>query len=206
MEANPRFGRRFFLQYSRDWNLFINGFEVSNAGTLLEVYDRFYYHRIEADWREYFALPKRSSLMLRINGGYIDRTVNRFFAFLGGGLFGNRGYPYFALSGSRILHSTLAYRLPVLWNMDIAIGPMHFDKLFLGVFADYSNAFDTDFDFGDFKRSAGVQVRLDTFSFYGFPTKIFFDAAYSLDTIATNGAQYGKEWRYYFGVTFGYFD
>ncbi|MFQ5631554.1 MAG: hypothetical protein ACE5I1_22510, partial [bacterium] len=207
MEANPRFGRRVTFQYSRDWNLFINGFEVNtNFGTLQEVYDRYYLHRLEADWREYFALPGRHGLMLRLNGGYIDRPVDSFFAFLGGGLFGNRGYPYFALQGSRLMHGTLAYRLPVFWNMDVAIGPVHFDKFFLGVFADYSNAFDGELDFGDFKKSAGVQLRLDTFSFYGFPTKLFFDAAYGFDEIAANGTIYGKEWRYYFGVTFGYFD
>ena len=104
------------------------------------------------------------------------------------------------------LQGTLAYRLPVFWNMDLAIGPVHFDKLFLGVFADYSNAFDGALDFGDFKKSTGVQLRLDTFSFYGFPTRLFFDAAYGFDEVATNGAIYGREWRYYFGVTFGYFD
>ena len=29
---------------------------------------------------------------------------------------------------------------------------------------------------------------------------------YGFDEIATNGTVYGKEWRYYFGVTFGYLD
>ena len=207
VEANPRLGRRFTLQYSRDWNLFINGFEVNtNFGTLQEVYDHYYLHRIEADWREYFPLPFRHGLMFRLNGGYIDRPVNTFFAFLGGGLFGNRGYPYFAINGRRLLNSTIAYRLPLLWNMDLALGPIHFDKLFLGAFADFTNASNSDFEWDAFKKSAGLQVRLDTFSFYGFPTKFFFDAAYGFDEIATNGTVYGKEWRYYFGVTFGYLD
>lgn len=207
MEANPRAGRRVSLLYSRDWNLFINGFEVNrNFGTLQEVYDRYYLHRIEADWREYFPLPARSSLMLRLYGGYIDRSVTSFFAFLGGGIFGNRGYPYFAISGRRMLHGTLAYRLPVLRNIDMALGPIHFDKLFLGLFIDATEAFDHQPDFTDLKKSAGVQLRLDTFSFYGFPSNFFFDAAYGFDRLQTENGIFGKTWRFYFGVTFGYFD
>ncbi|MFQ5754229.1 MAG: hypothetical protein ACE5HI_19760 [bacterium] len=58
----------------------------------------------------------------------------------------------------------------------------------------------------DFKSSVGMQLRLDSFSFYSFPTRISFDAAYGLDQFNNANQTYGKEWRFYFGISFGYLD
>ncbi len=208
MDANPRGGRRVTFRYSREWNLFINGFEVNTTyGTLQEVYDRYNYNKVSIDWREYFPLPHRHSLMLRLRGGIIDRPVDSFFNFFAGGLEGIRGYPYYSIEGRRLVQATVAYRFPVLWNIDFALPPLYFDKLFFGFFFDFGNAYDgRHFQFDQYKKAAGAQLRLEMFSFYGFPTRLFFDAAYGFDAFTNRGVHYGKEWRYYFGITFGYFD
>lgn len=207
-EANPRAGRRISLVYRYNWNKFIDGFEInSQYGTLQEVYTPYNYQQIEADVRQYFSLPARSGLMIRLKGGYIDKKVDSFFYFFGGGLDGIRGYPYYAIEGQKLLQGTVAYRIPISRNLNFSFAHLYFDKLYFGIFADYGNAFNGDrIELSDFKRAVGTQVRLEMYSFYGFPTKVFFDAAYGLDRVRNRGIRYGKDWRFYFGVAFGFFD
>ena len=206
-DANPRAGRYLRLTYNRSWDLFINGFEVNKRfSTVQEVFDKVNHNRFQGEWREYLPLPKRGALMLKTNGAFIDRTVDSFFYSFAGGLTGIRGYPYYAIGGRKMLIGTAALRFPLFWNMDFGVGPVLLDKLYLGVFADYGNAFNGKLRLNKFKRTLGTQLRLDAFSFYGFPTKIFFDAAYGIDALKVEGLNLGKEWRYYFGITFGYFD
>ncbi len=207
--ANPRHGRVVSLDYKRHWNRFINGFAVnSDYGTLQEVYTAYNYNELSLDWREYFGLPKKNSLMLRFKGGYIDeQNIDSFFYFFGGGLDGNRGYPFYSMEGRKLLHGTVAWRFPVLWNIDKTLLHLYFDKLYFGLFADYTAVYNqSKIDFGDFRKAAGSQLRLEMFSFYGYPTRLFFDAAYGFDSFLNRGISYGNEWRYYFGITFGFFD
>ncbi len=208
MHANPRVGRRVMLEYDREWNKFITGFEVNTTyGTLQEVYANYNYNKLYLDWREYRPLPFRHGLMLRFRAGYIDKPIDSFFNFFAGGLDGIRGYPYYSIEGRKLLQATIAYRMPIWWDIDFSIAPLYFDKLFLGVFLDYGDAYDgKNFQFSQFKKAAGIQIRLDMFSFYSFPTRVFFDAAYGFDEFRNRGIRYGREWRYYFGITFGYLD
>ncbi|MDQ7064011.1 MAG: DPP IV N-terminal domain-containing protein [candidate division KSB1 bacterium] len=208
MHANPRSGRRVMLEYDREWNKFITGFEVNTTyGTLQEVYANYNFNKLYLDWREYVPMPFRHGLMLRLRAGYIDKPIDSFFNFFAGGLDGIRGYPFYSIEGRKLLQATVAYRLPLLWDIDFAMAPLYFDKLFFGVFFDYGDAYDgKHFQFSQFKKAAGVQIRLDMFSFYSFPTRVFFDAAYGFDEVHNRGLRYGKEWRYYFGITFGYLD
>ena len=61
-----------------------------------------------------------------------------------------------------------------------------------------------DIEFDNFLTDVGVQLRLDTFSWYFFPTKIFFEAAYPLKEQINQGVRYPQEWKYYFGVLFDF--
>ena len=60
------------------------------------------------------------------------------------------------------------------------------------------------------KTDLGMQLRMEAFSFYAYPTAIFFDAAYGLTRFdryvrsANEYVTYGKEWRFYFGILFGF--
>ncbi len=206
--ASPRNGRLVTLEFNRDWNQFIRDFEVNtNFGTLQEVYDNHYFNRFHGDVRQYLpGISLSHSAMLRVRGGFIDKEIDSFYNFFGGGLDGMRGYPFYSLEGRKLIQSTVAYRVPLLKKIGLTVGPVQFDKLFLGVFADYGDAFDGKLDFDNFKRTVGTQVRLNAYSFYGLPTRIFFDAAYGMDQFSNRQITYGKEWRYYFGITFGYLD
>ncbi|KAA3612622.1 MAG: hypothetical protein DWQ05_18395 [Calditrichaeota bacterium] len=206
--ANPRAGRAVTLMHRAQSNSFIDGFEVNSSfGTVQEVYTDYNYNEINIDWKEYLGLWKKHSLYLRFKGGFIDREVDSFYNLYNGGLDGNRGYPFYSIEGRKSILTTLAYRLPLFWNIDKSLAQIYFDKFYVGIFADYGNAFVEDsIELKDFKRSVGTQLRLEMFSFYGYPTKLFFDAAYGLDEFQNRGITYGKEWRYYFGITFDYFD
>jgi hypothetical protein len=54
----------------------------------------------------------------------------------------------------------------------------------------------------DFKRDIGFQLRLDTFSYYLFPTRFFAEAVYPLDEVVNHNVTYQKDWRFYFGALF----
>jgi len=62
----------------------------------------------------------------------------------------------------------------------------------------------------DFKTDAGAEMRLESCSFYAYPTRIFFSAAYGFSEFdhrlpfRNEVVHYGGEWRFYFGVLFGF--
>ena len=79
------------------------------------------------------------------------------------------------------------------------------------MYADLGNAWTGDIPaFKQFKTDAGAELRLESFSFYAFPTRIFFNASYGFDRFdrfipsQNTTVSYGKEWRFYFGVLFDF--
>jgi Tol biopolymer transport system component len=205
-DISPR-GRQFTIGYDFQLNKFLSDFAVNDA-FLDEVYDNHNYHQFTLDWQEHLGLPIKShTLNLDIQAGFIPTEVDSFFNFFGGGILGNRGYPYFSIEGRKLLLGRATYRFPLFRHIDRRIKHLYFDKLFLGLFYDYGNAFnESKIDLGDFKSSVGVQLRMDMFSFYAYPTRFFFNAAYGLDEFKIADQTYGKEWRFYFGLSFGYLD
>ncbi|HDI51536.1 MAG TPA: hypothetical protein ENF45_02785 [Bacteroidetes bacterium] len=103
---------------------------------------------------------------------------------------------------------SVTYRFPLFRHLNLRFTPFHFDKIYLGIFADYGNAWVEDkLDLSQFKTDVGLQLRFDIFVFYNYPIKLFFNTAYGLDQFSNNwGQKYGKEFRYYFGLTFDYLD
>jgi outer membrane translocation and assembly module TamA len=208
MSINPTGGRKFDFRYDYQKNKFIDGFKLnSNHGTFVETYIPYNYNQVTLKWEEYFRLPWSHTLTVKLNGGYIDRSVDSFFNFFAGGILGMKGYPYYSMEGRKLLSSSLVYRFKISDNLGFKLLPIKFDKLYAALFFDYGNAWDLgkpDWDL--FKKDAGIQLRLETFSFYNFPTRFFFDAAYGLDDVFNRGQKYGNEWRFYFGVAFDYID
>jgi hypothetical protein len=58
------------------------------------------------------------------------------------------------------------------------------------------------------KKDVGFELRLESFSFSMYPTRIFFSGAYGIDrftrTFNSLPVTYGREWRWYFGVLFDF--
>jgi WD40 repeat protein len=209
---NPPGGRRISLEYAYEFNDFFVGYSTEDENILPQKeYTNFDVNKIELNWREYVPMPWSSKHVLTANfkGGYIDRPVDGFFNFFAGGLPGLRGYPYYAIEGRKMMLGRFTYRFPVFSNLQKQI--LHFttNKLYLSSFFEIGNAFDEDkINVDQFRKSVGGGMRLQLFSFYGFPTAFAFDAAYSLDEHLNidSGVLYGKEWRYYFSLLFDFID
>lgn len=205
----PRAGRYVSLRFHRYWNFFFRDFSTDNAyGTVVTKYNRYAYYATELDWHEYRSLPiHRHSLALRFRGGWIDRPVHSFFNFFAGGLPGLKGYPYYSIEGRKLVQTSLTYRLPLWTQMNLSLGIIQLQKLYAGIFAEAGNAFNQDrFDWRLLRKDAGLQLRLQAFSFYAYPTMIFFDVAYGFDRFEHMGQTYGKEFRFYFGMAFDFMD
>ena len=206
-DINP-IGRKIQLKYDYEFNKFIKGFKVSSFGTFVEDYDKYYYSRIELDWREYLGFFSNNiGLNLRLRAGAIEKPVHSFFNFFAGGLDGMRGYPFYSIEGRKLLAGSVGLRFPLWRHIDLQLFHFYFDKLYAGIFYDYGNAFDENLPkWSRFKQDIGFELRLDTFSFYFYPARIFFNAAYGFNQFTHETEEYGKEWRYYFGLMFSYWD
>jgi len=210
-EINP-VGRKVFLRYDHEFSRFNPTYQVNERNELVRLYERPNYHRLEFVWREHLQLPGwKHTLSARVRGGSIlGPPVNRFFDFYIGGLGGMKGYPFYSLSGNEILSLNLTYRFPLWENIDVRLLHLYFDKLYLSVFGDVGDAWVGALKRNKFKRDAGFEVRLEAFSWYSYPTRIFFSGAYGLDRFTrfvdfdNTTVTYGKEWRLYFGILFGF--
>ncbi len=210
-EINPRIGRDVNFRYAREYNSFIHSdgekaFTLSDYGTYVENYEPHNVHRFQLDWTERFSLPGRTGLTFYGRGGLLSRDVDSFFYFFAGGLDGVRGYPFYSMEGRYLMHGRLTYRVPLFQHMDFSLLQLYFDKIAIAASYDYGGAFvKTDGFTGKLHDGVNLQLRAELFSFYGFPTRVSFDAAYGFDQFKNRDIRYGKEWRYYVTVAFDFF-
>lgn len=209
-DINP-IGRKFMLRYDYEVSDINPELQVEEDGTVVSTFQHNKLHKLEADWTEsYGFFDNTHSVSLRLRAANIfGPPVDDFYSYYAAGLPGMRGYPFYSLGGGRMATATLTYRLPLLTNIDTRITPVYFDKLFLSLYGDYGYAWNGDAaKLKDFKKDVGAQLRMQAVSFYVFPTSIFFDAAYGLDEFTrefrNKPVTYGKEWRFYFGILFGF--
>lgn len=209
-DINPTGGYYVHFTHSLQSNDFLTDFALDYISA--ERFKNYTFNLFELDAEKYFENPflKQHSLSLRWNAGFIDRKVHSFFDLYAGGLIGMKGYSYFSIEGRYKSILTATYRFPLWQHMDMRLGNLSLDKLYLGVFYDWGNAWNSNknLKFNDFKRDVGLQLRLDSFSYSLFPTRLFAEAVYPLDR-ASNYDQsrgytidYPQEWRYYFGLLY----
>jgi Tol biopolymer transport system component len=179
------------------------------------IYTNYDFPRLELDWDEHLAMPiRKHTLTLSFRGGSIlGNPVDEFFDFYGGGMIGMRGYPFYAIGGNRLAMLNLTYRFPIAASLDFRLLQFYFKKLYASAFYDIGNAWrDQTPPLRQWKRDAGFELRLEAFSFYAYPTSIFFSGAYGLDRFSRNinngidiqTVTYGHEWRFYLGVLFDF--
>ncbi len=208
-EIAPARGRNITFLVERSHKKFIDGFEIhKNYGTLVEKYKTYNFYSFNLNWYEYLpGLIKDHSLALRLKAGYIDRPVDDFYYFFGGGLEGLKGYSFYSLQGRKLVQFDAAYRFPVCKNINTKLWFIHLHKLYLSAYVQVGNIWSSnEFDPAEIKRDAGLQLRLQLFSFYSFPLSVFFDSVYGFDSYRLRGNFYGEEWRFYFGILFGFLD
>ncbi len=208
MQINPSGGRKVSLKYDLQRNDFFEDFSYDEeAGSINEVYKTYFYNQFYLNWSEYLEIPvgvKRNALSLQGQFGYIDREVDDFFYFYAGGLPGLRGYSYYSVEGLKMAIFRATYRTPLIRNTGLKIGPWYFDKLYGSVTYEWGNAWSGGVDIDKFRKDVVLGLRCDMFSWYLYPTRVEFNAAYGLDKFQYKGGTIGNEWRYYIQVLFDY--
>jgi Tol biopolymer transport system component len=209
-EINP-IGRFIQFRYGYEFNKFNPQLEYDESENILFTnYDRPSFHRVEGEWREHRRISKYHTLSTRLRGGsIIGKQVDDFFNFYIGGLMGMQGYPFYSLGGNEYGALNITYRFPIWEGIDFRIAHIQFERLYGSIFADAGDAWTGSFPgIDDLKKNAGFELRLESFSFYSYPTRIFFSAAYGFDEFTrvfrNEPVTYGKQWNFYFGILFGF--
>ena len=181
-------------------------------GVLVPVYQSFNF--VQAELVNYLAVPlfrDDDALATKIHLGYtFGPTINSFFDFYAGGLIGMRGYPFYAIGGNRMASLNVTYRYPLFRDINKQFLQFYLSDVYLSAYGDVGNAWDGSPVGTKFKTDAGAELRLSGFSFYNYPTAIFFDAVYGFNRFDVSIPQfntyatYGKEWKLYFGLTFSF--
>jgi hypothetical protein len=213
-DINP-VGRTFSLKYLYEMDKFNPTDATRNDnGFLSPVYTPFNLHKLELNWNEHIALPfEHQTLTLGVNAaGILGDSVDEFFDYYAGGFVGMRGYPFYAIGGNKTAYFNATYRFPIATQLDFRVLQFYFTKLYGSVFCDIGDGWTTKVPSLDqWKRDAGFELRLESYSFYAYPTRIFFSGAYGLDRIIRNikvintqTVVYGNEWRFYLGILFDF--
>ena len=194
-----------------------NPFE-QGTNLIIPNYDS--YNFVQGELVNYFALPvfrSDDAFAVKLHLGYtFGKEIPSFFDFYAGGLVGMRGYPFYSLGGNKMVMVDFAYRYPIFRDVDKQLLQFYLSDVYLSAYGDVGDVWDVPADGiigAKFKKDVGSELRMSGFSFYSFPTAIFFDACYGLDKftvkvplsqIESTDVTYGKEWRFYFGVTFSF--
>ena len=209
-DINP-VGRKISLRadYELDKFNYNNDYQETESG-ISPVLSPFNFPRAEAKYTENIQLPGwKHTLSFALRGGTIfGPLVPDFFDFYAGGLVGMKGYPFYALGGNGVATANATYRFPVWENMDFRLLQIYFDKLYGSVHYDFGDAWNGSPVLRSFKHDAGFELRLQSVSFYAYPTCIFFNGTYGFNSFQLvqndDVVSYGKEWRFYFGILFGF--
>lgn len=208
---NP-LGIRTRLRLSAALDRLNNGNFEGNTNLIIPIYVP--YNFVQVELMNYAAMPllrDDDAMAVKVHFGYtFGPEINNFFDFYAGGLVGMRGYPFYALGGNKLLTLNATYRYPLFRDVDKQILQFYLSDVYLSAYGDVGNCWNGNPIGTRFKKDVGSELRMSGFSFYSFPTAIFFDATYGLDRFTTQlrdystSVTYGKEWRFYFGLTFSF--
>jgi len=204
-------GRKIHFKFNYEMNSFnTNGEYKIEEGMLMPVYDDYNIPKIELKFTESIPLPGwKHTLSMEFHGASIlGPQVDEFFNYYIGGFSGMKGYTFYGLGGNEAARVNLTYRFPMFDDIDFRFAHLYFDKLYGSIFFDYGNAWMTKTSLKEFKKDIGFELRLETYSFYMYPTRIFLSTAYGLDEFSNvynkKTITFGKEWKFYLGILFGF--
>jgi len=188
------------------------------SGLRVPVYSPYNFSRLEFSWIEHLNLPLKNqtfSIALNTAGILKKDSIDDFFNYYIGGFAGMRGYTYYAIGGNKTAYMNVTYRFPVSNELNFKLMHLYFKRLYASVFFDigdgwYGNKMPA---ISSWKKDVGFEFRLEAFSYYLYPTRIFFSGSYGLDrferrvqdvTLGFRNIKYGGEWHYYLGVLFDF--
>ncbi len=208
---NPSKGLSYHLDLKYELNEFINGLNLSDAGTLVEEFDNNNLFRVYLESESHFEIPytNRWTFNVETNLGWLSNAeADSFFNFFAGGLPGLQGYPFYSIEGNKQAVGKLTLRVPWLYLRSFPVGWFSLSNSTIGLIGQFGDAWSNGWDHFDLKRSVGMELRFDGFSFYNYPTAIGLELHYGLDEFQRNINgdiyRYGKEPRVYASILFGF--
>jgi len=210
-------GLRASMRYTYEPSKLLENYEIKD-GTLTPAYRTIKNHSLESSLRYGHPLGRYSTINLYSRAfSFLNNPDNFFYIDYIGGFTGMRSYPYFAIGGNTTAMAQLAYTFPLMRDINQQVGRHTFDKLFLRLFAETGNGWQSPLKIGsNLKTGAGAEVRFAFNSYYLFPLKLFVSGAYGFNkfdvtlpqefiTNSSNGrVQYGHEFIFHFGLTFDF--
>jgi len=212
-------GFRSFLKYTYENARLLQEYEIRD-GTLTPVYSKSRNHTVELNARYGFPISETRN--------HTGQLYSRFFSYLNdqddsfyldyiGGFTGMRSYPFFALGGTTTAFGQFSYIFPLVTEMNNQFGKYTLDKLFLRVFAEAGNTWNSPLHQSrSLKTGIGSEVRFAFDSYYLFPLKLFISTSYGFNRFdvtlpdefitetPTGEVSYGQEWLFHFGLTFDF--
>ena len=208
---NPSRGFKLDVDITYEKNNFIEGLDLSDAGTLVPNWANNDLWRIQQSSSLFFSIPttNRMTISLESIAGTISNVeADSFFHFFGGGLNGLKGYPFYSIEGKSFAIATGTLRIPIFREKHIPIGWFIMQNSALGFIGQAGDAWTQNIDEPNWSRSVGIQWRINGFSFYNFPTAIGLELHQGLDRfqrqINNKSVTYGKEQRFYLTILFGF--
>ena len=204
-DINPSNGFSVNIDLRRERDDFLSGFKINeDYSTLQPDYTEYDFWRLRAGAKVHFTIPRTDkwTTTLHLQTGWMSRTdVDSFFYFFGGGMPGIKGYPFYSIEGSRMAIASLFFRIPLIRERHIPLGPFILQNINLGLVGQIGDAW-----IGTVspKRSVGFQMRFGGFSFYNYPTGIAVEFHRGMDKFTSLDEQYGRDVRTYFTLLFGF--
>ena len=191
---NPSGGFKISSNVSFEKNDFIEGLNLSDAGTLLEDFKPNNLLRLDFQSSYHSKIPFFNNWNMSIKGelGWINKnTVDSFFHFYLGGIPGIKGYSFYSIQGTKKLILDLTLRLPVFSEKHYKVGWMTIQNSTFGFINQIGDAWDPNNIL--IKRSFGIQWRINGFSFYNFPTAIELEYHQPITKFNNEGISYGPD-------------
>ncbi len=206
---NPSNGYVLDLNLNYEKNDFIEGLNLSDAGTIVPEFSKANnLLRFEGESEYSLEIPKTNRWTVSLKGkiGWMNNTeADSFFNFFAGGLYGIKGYPFYSVEGNRMATASVVFRVPLFREKQIPLGWVKFQNSVIGFEYQYGDAWSDRFEA---KPSIGIQWRINGYSFYNFPTAIGLEVHRGLKKIQNHVNDqvytYGKENRVYFTLLFGF--
>lgn len=202
---NPSNGFSLEADIAYENNEFITGLDLSDAGTLIEAFSDNDYLRMDLSGSYHWEVPgtNRWTITLDTDLGLINFTkVDSFFNYFAGGLDGIQGYSYYSIEGTNKVITELDFRIPIFYQKHYQLGWFIAQNSVIGLIGQFGDAWTTSNP--DWKKSVGIQWRLNGFSFYNYPTAIGLEAHYGIDKFEKLSYSYGQNIRWYFTMLFGF--
>ena len=209
---NPSNGFSLWSLVNFEKNKFIEGLDLSESGSLLETWEDNNLIRFQAGGSFNFEIPKleRWALTIKTEFGKIsNEAVDDFFHFYAGGIPGLKGYPFYSIQGTNKLITELSFRIPIFREKNIPFMWMIFQNMTFGTIFQAGDAWVEKSEM-EWKKSYGIQIRVNGFSFYNYPIAFEYELHQPLDSVTNiyvnnnKGVSYEKKLRSYIKILFDF--